>query len=107
MQSTLLPILFWLALALLFYTFLGYPLVIYFLARCFSRRVTIPNLQATPSVTVVLAAHNEEQRITSRLQNLLASDYPKDKLEILVVADGCTDATEEKIRNFGDSRVKL
>jgi cellulose synthase/poly-beta-1,6-N-acetylglucosamine synthase-like glycosyltransferase len=107
MPQILLPLLFWLTLVMLFYTYLGYPLLIYFLGRLFLRRSVNPNPPQTRSVTVILAVHNEEQRISQRLENLLSSDYPKDKLEIVVVDDGCTDATGEKVRNFGDSRIRL
>ena len=100
-------LLFWFSLGLLIYTFLGYPLVMHSLARLTpERRRPVPPTQ-WPTVSVVLVVGNEEQRITPRLQNLLASDYPADRLEILVVTDGSTDATAARVRELGEARVKL
>lgn len=100
-------LLFWFSLGLLIYTFPGYPVVVHLLARLTpERRRPVPPTQ-WPTVSVVLVVGNEEQRITPRLQNLLASDYPADRLEILVVTDGSTDATAARVRELGEPRVKL
>jgi cellulose synthase/poly-beta-1,6-N-acetylglucosamine synthase-like glycosyltransferase len=85
---------FWISGASLFYTFFGYGLLIAFLARWRPKRSAPPTPEATtPGVCVVLVARNEEQNIESRLRNLLASEYPPEKLRILLVSDGSTDAT--------------
>lgn len=60
-----------------------------------------------PTVTLLIAAHNEEDSIASKLENALALDYPMDKLQILVATDGCTDNTVEIIKSFGKDGVEL
>jgi len=84
-------ILFWVMLALILYTYAGYPLLISFF-HFFVKR-TVSKRPITPSVSVVIAVHNGESTIERRLQNLLAQDYPHDLLEIIVVSDGSTDRT--------------
>lgn len=98
---------FWFSLAVLLYTFLGYPLLMAVLARLLSKNVKSSLPSKCPEVTLVLAACNEEQRIIGRLQNLLAADGLADKLHLIVVSDGSTDATLEKIRAFNHPRVQL
>jgi biofilm PGA synthesis N-glycosyltransferase PgaC len=90
--------LFWLSFALLAYVCIGYPLV--------SRiRATLRPLQhrrapIEPTVSIVVAAHDEGGRIGARLQNLLALDYPKDRVEIIVGSDGSSDDTVAEARRF-------
>ncbi len=60
-----------------------------------------------PSVSVLISVYNEEKHIVTRIENLLALDYPCDKLEILIGSDGSTDRTNELVRTFPDSQVKL
>jgi cellulose synthase/poly-beta-1,6-N-acetylglucosamine synthase-like glycosyltransferase len=60
-----------------------------------------------PSVSVLISVYNEEKHIQTRIENLLALDYPSDKLEILIGSDGSTDRTNELVRTFPDARVKL
>ena len=97
---------FWSSFGLLSYTFLGYPALIFTLSRLRSA-TGVPELPVElPTATVVLAAHNEAARIVPRLHNLLASEYPPDKLNIIVVADGCTDHTITQIRALNSSRIQ-
>ncbi len=98
---------FWLSLAVLFYTFIGYPLLIFCLAYVSDAWNVPPAPPMLPTVTIILAAHNEEARIAARLQNLLASDYPADKFQIIVVSDGSTDATISQIQALREPRVRL
>jgi biofilm PGA synthesis N-glycosyltransferase PgaC len=102
-------ILFWISGACVFYAYVGYPLLIWCLACSFGRprkasRVADGDLG---SVSLVIVAHNEEARIGKRLQSALAVDYPADKLEILVVCDGCSDATVAIARAHTDERVRV
>jgi cellulose synthase/poly-beta-1,6-N-acetylglucosamine synthase-like glycosyltransferase len=60
-----------------------------------------------PSVSVLISVYNEEKHIVTRIENLFALDYPRDKLEILIGSDGSTDRTNELVRTFPDARVKL
>jgi len=94
---------FWLSLGALLWTHLLYPLAASLLARVRTRRVDARPIE--PSVTVVVAAHNEEPVIARRLENLLALDYPADRLELVVTSDASTDRTEEIAAGFPGVRV--
>ena len=87
--------LFWLSAGLVFYTYAGYPLVVWLLSRWLGRRVEVPvgNDADLPSVSLLIAAYNEEAVIEERVRNALAMDYPPAKLEIVVGSDGSTDGT--------------
>ncbi len=100
-------LLFWFSLAALFYTFLGFPVLIGVLAKVAGRPVKKAPPATPPSVTVVLVAFNEEGRIVPRVENLLAANYPAGQLEILVVTDGSTDGTVAKLRALADPRVRV
>lgn len=78
------------------WVYLGYPLLIALLARVRPRPVETTGA-AEPSVTVLIPAYNEEDLIERKLRNTLATDYPGERLEVLVVSDGCTDDTEEVV----------
>jgi cellulose synthase/poly-beta-1,6-N-acetylglucosamine synthase-like glycosyltransferase len=93
-----LVVLFWASLGLLVWTHLGYPLAAVVAARLRPRRVQKAEL--TPSVTLVVAAHNEEDVIERRLENLLALDYPADRLEIVVASDASDDRTDELVERI-------
>src|SRR5687768_10392931 len=83
--------LFWLAAGALAWTHAGYPLTAAALARLRPRPVRRDD--ATPEVTVVVAAHDEEGVIGRRVENLLRLDYPADRLAVVVASDGSTDGT--------------
>jgi cellulose synthase/poly-beta-1,6-N-acetylglucosamine synthase-like glycosyltransferase len=89
---------FWTALTLLFYVYVGYPLVAAVRARVRPR----PHVRAsiTPKVSIVVVAYNEADRIEERITNLLALDYPADQLEIVIGSDGSTDDTVELARKY-------
>jgi poly-beta-1,6-N-acetyl-D-glucosamine synthase len=91
-------IVFWSALALLFFTYAGYPLLIATLARRLRRPQPHPPA-IWPRITVVLVARNESARIVARIENLLASEYPADSLDIVVVSDGSSDDTALALQN--------
>lgn len=63
--------------------------------------------ESLPSITLLLTVHNEERVIHQRLQNILECDYPADRLQIVVASDGSTDQTNEIVRSFDSTRVKL
>jgi cellulose synthase/poly-beta-1,6-N-acetylglucosamine synthase-like glycosyltransferase len=99
--------LFWGSLAGLAWTHAGYPLAAAALARLRPRPVRKGD--ALPAVTVIVAAHDEEEVIERRLLNLLALDYPSDRLDIVVASDASTDATDELVEALAtrEPRVRL
>ena len=100
--------LFWGSAAALAWTHAGYPLAAGALARVRERRVA-KDTAAEPAVTVIVAAYNEEPVIERRLDNLLALDYPGDKLEIVVASDASSDRTNELVEAVAarEPRVRL
>lgn len=96
---------FWVLLSLIFYCYLGYPILIALAARC-SRRQTRHG-HCEPTVSIVLSVWNEEDVIKKKIENLLSLDYSHEKLEILIGSDGSTDRTEEIVKQISDSRVQL
>jgi cellulose synthase/poly-beta-1,6-N-acetylglucosamine synthase-like glycosyltransferase len=97
-------LLFWTSLGALAWTHAGYPLAVAAAARL--RRRPVRTADATPRTSVIVAAHNEEQVLARRLENLLALDYPAEKLEIVVASDASTDRTDEIAMSFGP-RIRL
>lgn len=95
----------WSSLGLLFYTYLGYPLLLALWARRGSRPVSKGSV--APAVTIVIAARNEADRLPARIQNCLTQAYPADRLDIVVVSDGSEDRTESAVAGVGSSRVTL
>jgi biofilm PGA synthesis N-glycosyltransferase PgaC len=89
---------FWVAVAGLGYTFAGYPAVMLLLARLAPRSVR--RGRALPTVSVLIAAHNEARTIAARIENCLALDYPHARLEIVVASDGSTDETVAIARRY-------
>jgi len=84
-------LLFWLSLSLIFFAYAGYPIWLYFRARFRSRPVRRASI--FPGVTILLAVHNEEKYLPVKLHNLVALNYPADRVEVIVVSDGSTDET--------------
>ena len=92
---------FWVAVALLSYAQLGYPLLLWVLARLRRGRTGRPASDHLPSVSVIVAAYQEEAVIGGRVRNLLELDYPRDRLEVIVACDGSPDATAARAREAG------
>jgi glycosyltransferase involved in cell wall biosynthesis len=92
-------IVFWTSLGALVWTHVLYPLVVGGLARLVSRAPT--EKRPLPSVSVIVAAHNEESVIERRVENLRQLDYPPQLLEIVVSSDASTDLTEEVAARAG------
>ena len=89
----------WGSLALIGWTHVGYPAVAGLLASRRSHPSPTED-ESLPTVTLVIAAHNEEPVIGARLENALALDYPRDRLQVVVSLDGCTDGTRAVVERF-------
>jgi cellulose synthase/poly-beta-1,6-N-acetylglucosamine synthase-like glycosyltransferase len=99
-----LEILFWLAVGLLVYTHVGYPLLLRALVALRGRSQATPPPLADadlPRLSLIVAAHDEESVIAARVQNALALDYPRERLEVIVASDGSSDRTAELAREAG------
>ena len=99
------PILFWASLAAIPYVYFGYPLLLSIGAL--GRRVALIRGNALPSISVIVPAHNEESTIEEKLTALIAADYPRELVEILVGSDGSSDRTEDIVQRFRHEGVGL
>lgn len=100
---TAVEVAFWVSLAALIWTHVAYPAAAAALARV--RPQAIRKAAIEPSVTVIIAAYNEEDVIARRIDNLLELEYPRDKLKIIVTSDASTDRTEEIALQYPDVTV--
>ena len=105
-MTTVLEILFWLSAALIVWTQLGYAVALAVIARMFApgarRSAGGPSSAGTlPSLSLIVAAHDEQSVIAAKVENALALDYPRELLELIVACDGCSDATAQRAREAG------
>jgi cellulose synthase/poly-beta-1,6-N-acetylglucosamine synthase-like glycosyltransferase len=98
---------FWTCLIAIAYPYAVYPLLLVAINRLAGRRAPQPDAACQPTVTFILPVHNEARRMPEKMRNLLALDYPADKVQILVVGDGCTDGSLERAREAGGARVEV
>lgn len=94
-----------LCIAVLFYHFIGYPLLLALLAKFGGHPVHQGT--STPAVSLVIAAYNEAGVIRDKIENSLQLDYPADQLEILVVTDGSNDQTPAIVEQYRNQKVVL
>jgi glycosyltransferase involved in cell wall biosynthesis len=100
----MLEIVFWCSVGLVFYTYLGYPCAL--MALSLIRHRPVNKAPATPSVSFIITAHNEEARIREKIDNTLGQDYPRQHLEVIVASDCSTDRTDEIVAAYSP-RVRL
>lgn len=114
----MLAIVFWVAVGCIVHTYVVYPLLLIVLDAIFqakgawaylggNERRRPPAQIGLPSVSVLIAAYNEQDCIAHRIENLLAQDYPADKLEILVGSDASTDETDAIVQRYAARGVRL
>ena len=101
-----LKILFWATLLIVFYTYIGYGILLYIiirLKRLFAGKpceAVHPADEELPTMTLMICAYNEEDVVKEKMENTLALDYPKDKLRIMWVTDGSNDRTNELLAAY-------
>jgi biofilm PGA synthesis N-glycosyltransferase PgaC len=98
-------IIFWISIFLIIYTFVGYGFVLFILVklkRLFVKPFVFVNEYPLPTVTVMVAAYNEEDIIEEKIENTLLLNYPKDKIQLIFITDGSSDRTEEIISGFNE-----
>jgi len=98
-------ILFWISLLTISYTYVGYALTLSILRRLRPRPSSQRSI--TPSVSILIAARNEEQRIVTKLANLRELNYPNNLIQIIVVSDGSTDRTDVFLEEHKDFVVPV
>ncbi len=96
---------FWVCAAGIVYTHLGYPLLLRILTDVRRRPQPAPRLDGLPSVSLIVAAYDEEEVIADKVANALALDYPRDRFEVVVASDGSGDATVERAEAAGADLV--
>jgi cellulose synthase/poly-beta-1,6-N-acetylglucosamine synthase-like glycosyltransferase len=106
---TAVAIVFWVCSGLIVYTHLGYPLALWALSRrrLGARQLDKPEVtdDALPTVSLIVAAYDEEEVIGAKVANALALDYPRKRLQLIVASDGSGDATAERARAAGADLV--
>jgi len=104
-------IIFWVSVGLVIYTYIIYAPVLYLLTRILGTRQIkgsqFEDSDYLPTVSMVIAAYNEEKVIGEKMENCMTINYPKDKLEIIVGSDGSSDKTNEIVKSYNTSGVKL
>jgi len=106
-----LEIIFWICVFIIFYTYLGYGMLLWGLVKL--KRIirgqveeySLPSDEALPSVTFLVCAYNEEDVVEMKMENTRALDYPKDKLHIMWVTDGSTDHTNARLREYPEVEI--
>jgi cellulose synthase/poly-beta-1,6-N-acetylglucosamine synthase-like glycosyltransferase len=96
---------FWVALALIGYTYLIFPAMV-FVRGLLSRR-PYRAVDITPPVSMIVAAYNEARNIGPKLENALSLDYPRDRLELIVASDGSDDGTNDIVLGYAEHGVEL
>lgn len=100
-------IIFWVAVVLIVYTYIGFPLGVVLRGLFWRRPYRHDALTHPPLVSIVISAYNEAGSIGAKLDNILSLEYPQDCLEVIIASDGSTDGTDEIVRKYEEHGVKL
>jgi len=101
----MLELTFWSSLIFVFYSYFGYPLLLWLISQI--RDKPVKKLDIKPSVSCIITAYNEEDRIQEKIENTLRQDYPAGKLEIIVASDCSTDKTDGIVKSYQSRGVTL
>ncbi len=94
----LLQILFWLNVFMVFHTYVLYPIILYILTKTKTQK--LEKISDFPLVTIIMSLYNEESVIAKKLDSVLSSDYPMDKINILIGSDNSTDKTNSILSDY-------
>jgi poly-beta-1,6-N-acetyl-D-glucosamine synthase len=105
LNMTALIFLFWFSLGVIFYSYIGYGIILYFLVQCkkIIGSATRENQSAgvfEPEVSLIVSAYNEQDFIEKKISNTLRLNYPGEKLQIIFISDGSSDGTTQLIGNY-------
>ena len=96
---------FFFCLLMVAYVYVGYPVLALILSTINNRQVR--KTRHWPTVSILIAAHNEENHIGTTIENKLALEYPRDKIEIIVISDGSTDETDNIVSRYEQQGIRL
>ncbi len=96
---------FWVSVGFVFYAYAGYPLLLMLIGLVRARPIKKAPFQ--PTVSFIITAYNEENRIGEKLLNTLKQDYPRESLDVVVASDCSTDGTDDLVRSFKSSGIRL
>ena len=106
---TTVKICFWVLVFIVFYSYLGYGLLLFILIKIKrflrGKQVNVPDLGELPEVTLFVAAYNEKDFIDEKMKNSHELDYPADKLKFVWITDGSDDGTPDILKKYGDVMV--
>ncbi|ERM92708.1 hypothetical protein O163_03670 [Caldanaerobacter subterraneus subsp. yonseiensis KB-1] len=91
---------FWISSFLIFYSLVGYPISLLILSKIITKRKDNSDISLRPYVSIIVPAHNEENIIEQKLNNLISLNYPKELMEIIIASDNSTDRTNEIVEKF-------
>jgi len=92
--------LFWITTLLLFYTYFGYPVIVYLLSRLFKSQSLAEEI--SPEINLVMIVYNGEQFLETKITNIFSSDYPTEKINLIIISDGSNDNTVKVLKKFSD-----
>ena len=102
---SLLAVIGWVALALILWTHVGYPILAFVWSKVLPRRIEQADVE--PFVALIIAAHNEADVIEAKIENALALDYPRERLRIIVTSDASNDGTDEIVERWASQGIEL
>ncbi|MDR0969318.1 MAG: glycosyltransferase family 2 protein [Lentimicrobiaceae bacterium] len=107
---TALKIIFWILLFFVFYSYIGYGILLFFIVRIkrfFPKKKKVENTDYEPEVTLFVAAYNEKDYVDAKVQNSFELDYPREKVKQVWITDGSNDGTPDLLRKYADQGVEV
>ncbi|OUS24616.1 hypothetical protein A9Q99_23890 [Gammaproteobacteria bacterium 45_16_T64] len=104
----MMEVLFFTLVFVCFYGYVGYPALLFVVTRFTSRYQSIPqSTEDGPTVSILVAAYNEEDYISTKIDSLLSQTYPEDKFDVWVLSDGSSDKTGDIVKGYNNPRIRL